>query len=124
MMMRPFKFFQDKSVRYENHYTADILKRYFSKLDNVYCYRHNFPYESNEYGQTVVFFRETCWHIDNRTIINPSEIRSHVRSFFESITGEIFDIPNEWDMIFYNNSYIEHIEEMGPPLDMPFLGED
>lgn len=128
-IMREFKFFQKKTVN--PPYTIDILKRYHSRLDDLYSRRYNYPYESDEYGRTCSTFFDTRSQIDVGLLSNPSEIRNYVRLMYSHISGEVYDISDERDMITYNEAYINHLEGMDSPLgymrnieEIPFLGEE
>jgi hypothetical protein len=112
--MREFKFFQKKPVN--PPYTIDILKRYHTRLDDLYSRRYNYPYDSDEYGRTCSTFFDTRNQIDNGLLSNPSEIRNHVRLMYFFISGEIYHISDERDMIIYNEAYINHLEDEDTPL--------
>ena len=127
--VRQFKFFQKKTVN--PPYTIDILKRYHSRLDDLFSRRYNYPYDSDEYGRTCSAFSDTRNQIDNGLLLTPSSIRNHVRLMYFDISGEIYNISDDRDMIIYNQAYISHLEDEDSPLgyirsieEIPFLGEE
>lgn len=118
--MRTFKFLTDNkitsTVRRDDDRvlmnTTDYLRRYFFKLDEVYCRRYNYGFETEHYGRTCVVRDSVLSLISSGGFIRTSHIRLYVSGMFYNISGALYDIPEELHIQLKREAYEEHLQSL------------